>query len=70
MKFKKLLRWKVLHKHGLQILKVSCDLETLVYIVVEIPWIYPTIDLRSNLNIKNKIRLVVETNVFIVLTKT
>ena len=41
IKFKKLIFWKVLDKYGLQILKVSSSLITLLDFVVDTPWIYP-----------------------------
>ena len=43
MKFKKLVFQKVLDNYGLQIVKVSCDLEIIDVTVVETPWIYPSI---------------------------
>jgi hypothetical protein len=42
MKFGKLILWIIIHGHGLQNLKISCDLELLVYFVVEIPWNTPS----------------------------
>src|SRR4051812_15460420 len=48
MKFKKLIRGILIAHYGLQILKVSCDLEILDVNVVEIPWNTPyTIPLHN-----------------------
>ncbi len=54
-KFHKLIRGIFIHHYGLQKLKVSCDLEKLVYKVVETPWITPNLLMQrlSGWNILN-----------------
>ena len=42
----------MLGQHGLQTLKVSCDLETLVYFVVEIPWKYPAMIAEKDIKMR------------------
>ncbi len=54
MNFKKLMLGILIAHYGLQTLKVSCDLEIVVYKVVEIPWKYPFLHcVQENPSIKN-----------------
>ncbi len=58
MKFKKLVLWMILCKHDLQTREFSCDLELLVYFVVEIPWNTPDVSLLLTKIIKNSIQVI------------